>query len=232
MNWFGKKKEKAPQPTTTSSSSAVRVSDPTTTILKIRESIETQEKREVHLQKKIDSLTADAKAKLAKKDKKGALFAMKRKKMYEAEIDKIENVKMTLETQVMNLESAAQNAETFKAMKSGTDAMKQVRQDVGIENVDDMMDDIKEEMDMANEISNAIAAPVDPFAHDEDDLLAELEGEMREDETAELEAQLTAPATNDPAVDLPSVPDGKLPSLTTPEEDEDLKKLEAELASM
>lgn len=157
---------------------------------------------------------------------------MKRKKMYEAEIDKIENVKMTLETQVMNLESAAQNAETFKAMKSGTDAMKQVRQDVGIDNVDDMMDDIKEEMDMANEISNAISAPVDPYAHDEDDLLAELEGEMMEDETAELEAQLTTPATATKPVDLPSVPDAKLPSLTTPEEDEDLKKLEAELAGM
>lgn len=229
MNWFGKKK-KENAPTTTTNAAPKNNTDPTTTILKIRGALDTQEKREAHLQKKIDALTAEAKAKLAKKDKKGALFAMKRKKMYEGEMEKIENVKMTLETQVMNLESAAQNAETFKVMKTGTDAMKQVRQDVGIENVDDMMDDIKEEMDMANEISNAIAAPVDPYAHDEDDLLAELEGEMMEDETAELEAQLTSPAST--SVDLPSVPAGKLPTLTTPEEDEDLKKLEAELAGM
>merc|ERR1712179_129984 len=109
---------------------------------------------------------------------------------YENEIEKIEQVKMTLETQVMNLEAATQTAETVKAMKSGTDAMKAVRKEVGIENVDDMMDEIKEEMDLANEISNAIAAPVDPFAHDEDDLLAELEGEMAEDAASELEAQL------------------------------------------
>lgn len=229
MNWFGKKK-KENAPTTTTNAAPKNNADPTTTILKIRGALDTQEKREAHLQKKIDALTAEAKAKLAKKDKKGALFAMKRKKMYEGEMEKIENVKMTLETQVMNLESAAQNAETFKVMKTGTDAMKQVRQDVGIDNVDDMMDDIKEEMDMANEISNAIAAPVDPYAHDEDDLLAELEGEMMEDETAELEAQLTSPAST--SVDLPSVPAGKLPTLTTPEEDEDLKKLEAELAGM
>lgn len=230
MNWFGKKKDKHAPTTTTTKTAPRSAADPTTTILKIRESIDTQEKREAHLQKKIDALTAEAKAKLVKKDKKGALFAMKRKKMYEGEIEKIENVKMTLETQVMNLESAAQNAETFKAMKSGTDAMKQVRQDVGIDNVDDMMDDIKEEMDMANEIGNAIASPVDPYAHDEDDLLAELEGEMMEDETAALEAQLTSPAST--SVDLPTVPAGKLPTLTTPEEDEDLKKLEAELAGM
>lgn len=187
--------------------------------------------REAHIQKKIDALNAEAKLKLSKKDKKGALFAMKRKKMYEAEIEKIENVKMTLETQVMNLESAAQNAETFKAMKSGTDAMKAVRQEVGIENVDDMMDEIKEEMDMANEISNAIASPIDPYAHDEDDLLAELEGEMAEDEAAELEAQLTAPATAEAPLDLPDVPESKLPVLTTPDEDEELRKLEAELAA-
>ena len=40
---------------------------------------------------------------MAKGDKKGALFCMKRKKLYEAEADKIQNVKMTLETQVINL---------------------------------------------------------------------------------------------------------------------------------
>ena len=61
---------------------------------------------------------------------------MKRKKMYEQEIDKIQNVKMTLETQVINLESAAQNAETFKAMEAGSKTMKKIRTDVGIEKVD------------------------------------------------------------------------------------------------
>lgn len=227
MNWFGKKKPSEPSTTTKPS----KKTDPTTTIVKLRESLDTQEKREAHLQKKIDTLQQEAKTKLAKKDKKGALFAMKRKKIYEAEMEKIENVKMTLETQVMNLESAAQNAETFKAMKSGTDAMKAVRHEVGIDNVDDMMEEIKEEMDMANEISNAIASPVDPYAHDEDDLLAELEGEMMEDDAADLEAKLTAPANTEPSLDLPSAPESKLPKLTTPDEDEELKKLEAELAA-
>lgn len=34
---------------------------------------------------------------------KGALFKLKQKKLYEQEIDKIQNIKMTLETQVMNV---------------------------------------------------------------------------------------------------------------------------------
>jgi charged multivesicular body protein 4 len=150
---------------------------------------------------------------------------MKRKKLYEAEADKIQNVKMTLETQVINLESAAQNAETFKAMEAGTKTMKKIRTEVGIEQVDDMMDEIKEEMELANEINNAIAQPVDPLLTDEDELLEEL----NELEAADLESELLAPPTANLA--LPTVPDTKLPTLAQAEED-DLKQLEAELAGL
>lgn len=150
---------------------------------------------------------------------------MKRKKLFEAEFDKIQNVKMTLETQVINLESAAQNAETFKAMEAGNKTMKKIRTEVGIEQVDDMMDEIKEEMELANEINNAIAQPVDPLLTDEDELLEEL----NELEAADLESELLAPPTSNLA--LPTVPDSKLPALAKKEED-DLKQLEAELAGL
>jgi len=160
----------------------------------------------------------------------GALFALKRKKLYEAEVDKIQNVKMTLETQVINLESAAQNAQTYKAMQAGTTTMKKIRQDVGLENVDDVMDEIKEEMELAAEINNAIAQPIDPFLADEDELLAEL----NDLETSDLEELLLKPtpqvASHTPMA-LPQVPSSKLPALAKDEED-DLRKLEAELAGL
>jgi charged multivesicular body protein 4 len=149
---------------------------------------------------------------------------MKRKKLYEQEVDKIENVKMTLETQVINLESAAQNAQTFKAMDAGAKTMKKIRTDVGIEQVDDMMDSIKEEMELANEINEAIAQPVDPMLADDDELLAELNAL----ETSDLETELLRPT---PALSLPDVPSAKLPKLANREEEE-LKKLEAELAGL
>jgi charged multivesicular body protein 4A/B len=56
--------------------------------------------RETHLQKKIKAQLLDAKNKSQLKDKKGALFALKRKKMYEGEINKINGARMTLEQQV------------------------------------------------------------------------------------------------------------------------------------
>eukprot|EP00581_Thalassiosira_minuscula_P000418 CAMPEP_0183744470 /NCGR_PEP_ID=MMETSP0737-20130205/65744_1 /TAXON_ID=385413 /ORGANISM="Thalassiosira miniscula, Strain CCMP1093" /LENGTH=313 /DNA_ID=CAMNT_0025980111 /DNA_START=707 /DNA_END=1649 /DNA_ORIENTATION=+ len=239
MNWFGRKKETKNTPSAVSSTSnnggggggggATRTTT-ANTVVNLRESIATQEKREQHLEKKIEQLTAEAKTKMAKKDKKGALFALKRKKLYEAEIDKIANIKMTLETQVMNLESAAQNAETFKAMNAGKNAMSNIRTETNIDKVDDLMDEIKEEMEMADEISNALAQPVDPLLTDEDDLLAELQELEAEDVEEQL---LSKPATvPQEEVVLPDVPSSQLPSIpnATKEEEEELKQLEAELA--
>ena len=172
----------------------------------------------------------EAKTKMANKDKKGALFAMKRKKLYEQEVEKLENTKMTLESQVINLESATQNKETYHAMKTGTDAMKTIRKEMDIEKVDDMMDDIREEMEIAQEISNAIAQPVDLMPMDDDELLAEL---------AELEAQdaeknlLKKPVGRE-ELGLPEVPTKKLPAKKKTskelEEEQALKELEAMMA--
>merc|ERR1712038_1157050 len=187
------------------------------TIIKLKSEVENQEKREEVTRRKIDQMVAQAKEKMAKGDKKGALYAMKRKKLHDAELTKIENVKMTLETQVINLESASQNKDTFIAMKEGKNAMAKIRDEVGIEQVDELMDDIREEMEQAQEISDAIAAPVDPLATDEDELLAELE-QMGADD---LEEQLLSTPT------LPSVPNAKLPAHKKKEEDE-MKALEAE----
>ena len=70
MNLFGKKKA-APPP------------NPAEAIMKLRGTMETLTKREAYIQKKIELMVAEAKAKMARKDKNGALFALKKKKMYE-----------------------------------------------------------------------------------------------------------------------------------------------------
>jgi len=93
--------------------------------------------------------------------------------------------------------------------------------------VDDMMDDIREEMEMASEISNAIAQPVDPLLIDDDELLAELE----ELEAADVEEELLKQPAKKTEINLPAVPSSKLPALQKDEADE-LRKLEAELAGL
>ena len=51
-------------------------------------------------QKKIENEQKKAKERLAKKDKNGAMMCLKRKKMYDNEITKMEGIQVTLETQV------------------------------------------------------------------------------------------------------------------------------------
>ena len=130
--------------------------------------------REASLNAKIQKLIVEAKEKNARGDKRGAVFAMKKKKLHEQELAKIENVKLTLETQAISLEGAAHNVESVNAMKKGNSAMKSIRKALGIDKVDAVLDEVREEMEMHQEIDNALMQPVDPFLADEDELLAEL----------------------------------------------------------
>ncbi|CAM9116109.1 unnamed protein product [Ascophyllum nodosum] len=233
MNLFGKAKAK-PQP-----------ADTTGTIVRLRETLESLDKsRETYIQKKIRAQLLDAKAKSKAKDKQGAMFALKRKKMFEGEVNKLNGARMTLESQIIALEGSNMNMQTFNAMRSGAQAMKDARGRLDVDQVDDVMDDIKEEMDTAEQIGEAIARPAEDL-FDDDALLEELE--MLEE--SELEEQLLAPPavpTTRPAAperaeqtsipELPSVPTGEPSRMPVPvavEEDEDaraLRELEASMA--
>jgi len=223
MNFFGKKRTtNTPTPGTARSAAA---NNPTNTVITLRDSLSTLEKREDHLYKKMEEMQADAKKKMARKDKKGALFSLKRKKMFEAEIDKIQGSKMTLETQIMSLESNVQNMETYSAMKAGASAMANIRKQCDVENVDELMDDIREEMEIAQEISTAIAQPVDTLGTDEDELLDEL----KELEELDLEEKLLQVPASAAPLKMPNAPTTALEQ-EADDEAEALKALEASLA--
>ncbi|CEG44342.1 snf7-domain-containing protein [Plasmopara halstedii] len=159
------------------------------TIRKLREQLDSLEKRELHIVKKIELQLQEAKQKSAANDKRGAIFALKRKKMYEAEVEKLQGSRMTLETQVMTLESAHVNMETFTALRSGAEQMKAIHNQMNVDKVDNIMDDIQEEMATADEIGRAISQPLGSQLYDDD----ELEDELREMEELELEEKTLQP---------------------------------------
>ena len=133
-------------------------------------------KREVHIQKKIEAQVNEAKGHLAKKTpqaRKAAMICMKRKKMYEAEIQKIQGAQMTLESQAMALESSAMNQQTIAAMQAGSAAMQAARQNMDADDVGEIMDNIQEEMQVSDEIASQLAQPLADDV-DEDELMAEL----------------------------------------------------------
>mmetsp|Transcript_12941 Transcript_12941/g.16906 ORF Transcript_12941/g.16906 Transcript_12941/m.16906 type:complete len:238 (+) Transcript_12941:128-841(+) len=187
MNLFGKKKKQAAAPSTAD------------TIIRLRTTIETLDKREEFITTKMNQQTNEAKLKLKKKDKKGAMFCLKRKKMYENEITKLAGAKLQLEQQIFALEGAHINTETFQASRAAAGALRAARGDIDADQVDEVLDDINEEMELANEIGEAISRPAQDL-FDDDELLAEL------DELEELgveEELLEAPAVPSQAAPSP-----------------------------
>ncbi|KAJ3084708.1 ESCRT-III subunit protein snf7 [Quaeritorhiza haematococci] len=208
-------------------------------IVKLRENLEMLEKREKYLQTRIDNELKIAKAN-ASKNKRVALMALKRKKAYEDQINKIMGSRMTLETQMMAIENANVNLETMKAMKEGAAAMKAIHGDLDINKVDQALDDMREQMELANEISEAISQPIAGigFDLDEDELNAELELLEQEELDAKLlETGLSAT----PLEAAPKVPVTAVPAVAQPprparvqavedDEDAELAELKASMA--
>uniref|UniRef100_A0A8C6T866 Charged multivesicular body protein 4b n=1 Tax=Neogobius melanostomus TaxID=47308 RepID=A0A8C6T866_9GOBI len=141
------------------------------------------------------------------KNKRAALLALKRKKRFEKQLEQIDGTLSTIEFQREALENANTNTEVLKNMGFAAKALKQAHNSMDVDDVHDLMDDIAEQQELANEISTAISTPAGfGMDMDEDELLAELE----ELEQEELDQNLLTIDTN---VDtLPSVPSTSLPS--------------------
>ncbi|KAG8441888.1 hypothetical protein GDO86_010898 [Hymenochirus boettgeri] len=170
-------------------------------LFKLRETEEMLTKKQEYLEKKIQVELATAK-KHGTKDKRAALQALKRKKRLEKQLAQIDGTLSTIEFQREALENSYTNTEVLKNMGYAAKAMKTVHQNMDLDKIDDLMQDIHEQQDVAQEISDAISRPAgfgEEF--DEDELLAELE-ELEQDELNDQMAN----------VKLPNVPSSKLPA--------------------
>jgi len=204
-------------------------------ITKLRDSEEMLEKKSRHLETQIEKELQAAKTH-GTKNKRAALNALKRKKRLEAQLNQIDNTLTTIEFQRESLMNARSNAEILSTMKDAGKAMQGIHKEVNIEKVEDVMDDIQEQQDIAAEISAAISRPIDMpgIDMDDDDLLAELEDLEQEELDSNL---INAGNAAVPATSLPSVPNTQLPAVPAQQqpvankEDDDLAELENWVAS-
>ncbi|TIA68416.1 hypothetical protein E3P92_04042 [Wallemia ichthyophaga] len=214
-------------------------------IVGLRSQLLMLDKKEEHLNKKIDEELKKAKSN-ATTNKRLATAALRQKKAFEGELDRIAGTRLTLESQVNALESANMNLETINAMKKGSDALKSIHGNLNIDKVDNTMDSIREQMDLTNEISDAISNPVHHDPVDEDELNVELE-QLEQDELnnrllgAERAPMHTPAAAQTPAQPAQASSSGYIPpapSNAAPphsqdqedDEDEELRQLQAQLA--
>ncbi|XP_055315501.1 charged multivesicular body protein 4b-like [Sitodiplosis mosellana] len=185
-------------------------------------------KKQEFLEKKIEQEIETAK-KNGSKNKRAAIQALKRKKRFMQQLQQIDGTLSTIEMQREALEDANQNTATITTMKKAAEALKKAHQNLDTDKIHDIMDDIGEQQDVANEISQAISTPIGGFNYDED----ELEKELQDLEQEQLDEDLLSTGTH--AHELPEVPNGdiKAPAveenkkvpIKSIEDDDDMKTL-------
>ncbi|XP_019175821.1 PREDICTED: vacuolar protein sorting-associated protein 32 homolog 2-like isoform X2 [Ipomoea nil] len=201
-----------------------------TSIEKLNETLEMLEKKEKVLQKKASVEVEKAKEFTRAKNKRAAIQCLKRKRLYEQQIEQLGNFQLRIHDQMIMLEGAKATTETVDALRTGAAAMKSMQKATNIDDVDKTMDEINEQTENMKQIQEALATPIGAAADFDED---ELEAELEELEEAELEEQLLQPATSAPAARV-QVPTGKQPARLAPkqqtEEEDELAALRAEMA--
>lgn len=190
-------------------------------IVTLRQQLQMLEKKEEFLQKKVDEEMKKAKTN-AVTNKTIATAALRRKKAYETELERLAGTRLQLEMQVNTLESANFNQETMAAMKKGSEALKVIHGNLTPDKVDATMAAINEQREIANEISEAISNPLNTGIDlDEDELKQEL-AELEQDELNER----LAGAERAPTTSLPSIVKEE-PMRQAVEEDDEEAQLKA-----
>jgi len=195
-------------------------------IVSLREQLMMVEKKEEHLQRQMAQDLATAKAN-AVSNKAVATAALRRKKMREADLDKLSGMRLQLEVQINTLESANINANTLDVMRRGANALKDIHNGLNIDKVDATMNSINEQRDIANEIAEAISNPANAGLQiDEEELKAEL-GELEQEDLNERLLGADHVPVHTPAG--PSRVEAR-PATVQENEDAELQALQASLA--
>ncbi|GAB2268342.1 hypothetical protein Dimus_003307 [Dionaea muscipula] len=200
------------------------------TLDKLSETLDLLEKKEKVLAKKAVAEVEKAKEFTRAKNKRAAIQCLKRKRLYEQQIEQLGNFQLRIHDQMILLEGAKATTETVDALRTGAAAMKAMQKATNIDDVDKTMDEINEQTENMKQIQEALAAPVGIAADFDED---ELEAELEELEGAELEEQLLQPATTAPAAPV-QIPAGRQPARPIPQkrtaEEDELAALQADMA--
>ncbi|XP_020239983.1 vacuolar protein sorting-associated protein 32 homolog 2 [Cajanus cajan] len=201
------------------------------TLDKLNKTLEMLEKKEEFLLRKRNAEEEKAKTFIRVKNKRGATQCLMRKRLYDQQIQQLLNFQLRIHDQMIMLEGATVTTDTIDALRTGAATMKAMQKETNIDDVDKTMNEINEQTENMRQIQEALSAPIGSTAYFDED---ELEAELEELEGAELEEQLLRPATTAPAAPV-QVPAWRQPTVTapakpTPEENDELAALEAEMA--
>jgi len=191
----------------------------------LNEQEETLEKRRALLEKRIRDELEKAKALNQQAKKKEALLALKKKKMYESQMEQTDNLILRISEQRIMLENQRTTAKAISTMQDAAAAAKQTMTEMNIDKVDDVMQEINEQNDLMATVNDALGQGFD--------LGVDLDEDALNDELKQLEDEVNDIGVDVPETPLPSVPTtvAAPKSKAKAKAEDELAALEAELAS-
>jgi charged multivesicular body protein 4A/B len=169
---------------------------------------------------------------MKKKDKRGAMFQLKRKKMLEKNLASLQGMRLNIEQQIMTLESAATTSIMVDSLVDAKTEMGRINAKVNVDNLEDLRDELDERTADQEDITNILSEPMGNDMMDDDELLGELddlEDIADADETREAAKRVmdlpVAPG-DDPLV-LPTVPVDDPVPIASKEDADELAELAA-----
>lgn len=108
---------------------------------------------------------------------RGAAVSLKKKRSYESQLHMLMNQSLIIEQQIISLEGMDTNLQAMKVLKTGSDTMKSIHNEMNIDTVDNTMLDIQGQMDIEKELSMALSQPLDNGIgnEEEEEIMEELE---------------------------------------------------------
>ncbi|KAG4400779.1 hypothetical protein GLYMA_07G127300v4 [Glycine max] len=140
------------------------------TLDKLNETLEMLEKKEKVLLKKVAAEVEKAKEFTRGKNKRAAIQCLKRKRLYEQQIEQLGNFQLRIHDQMILLEGAKATTETVDALRTGAAAMKAMQKATNIDDVDKTMDEINEQTENMKQIQDALSAPIGAAADFDENL--------------------------------------------------------------
>ena len=118
--------------------------DPHETMAKLVDQMENVEKRVKITEVKMKQLHEEALQKKKANDQRGALFALKRKKMLERELAKLDGQMALLESQRLMLETTVSDQSVFQVLSHAQVAVENLTAKLTIEDLEDIKDKMEE----------------------------------------------------------------------------------------
>ena len=172
-------------------------------ILDLKNARDRLRRYQIQLEKDLMKLTSRALAFKKQNKQTAAIHVLKLRQFKQREAQNVDNQLLNVHEMISTLNTKVDEAKILDALKQGTQALKTLHEETSVDDVLKIMDEMQEEMEIEEEISNIIASGGSSVSIDDDeDILQELEAMERE-----LNAADTVPDN------LPVAPDKQLPAI-------------------